>query len=190
MEGEPLLNRSRSRAVKAPFSFAYVEKQLRRKNFGILSTVTPDGRAHSAGVAYGVSPLGSPFCLYLISRPRLKKARNIKTNPNVSFTVPFPHYILRMVPPACVEFQGTAEILAINNPVARQVFNSTIVLRRSLEYDLKIGESIFIRITPAKKIFSWSLGANIWQLLRNPPNTYYVVFPDNLGEKENPNRSP
>ncbi len=189
MKDEPQLNQSRSRAVKAPFSFAYVEKQLRRKKFGILSTVTPEGRAHSAGVAYGVSPLGSPFCLYLISRPSLKKARNIKTNPNVSFTVPFPHYFLRVVPPACIEFQGKAEILPIINPVARQVYNSAIVLRRSLEHDLKIGESIFIKIVPAKKIFSWGLGANIWQLLRNPPNTYYVITPDDFQEKENPNRS-
>lgn len=190
MERKPLPNRSISRAVKAPFSFAYVEKQLRRKIFGVLSTVTPEGRAHSAGVVYGVSPPGSPFRLYLISRPSLKKARNIKTNPNVSLTVPFPHYILRMVPPACIDIQGTAEILPINDPVAGQIFNKSIVLRRSLEHDLKIGESIFIRIAPAKKIFSWGLGANIWQLLRNPPTAYYVVFPDSLQEKEDPNRSP
>ncbi len=189
MEGEPQLNRSRNRAVKAPFSFAYVDKQMRRRRFGILSTVTPEGRAHSAGVAYGVSPPALPFCLYLVSRPGLKKARNIKANPNISFAVPLPHYFLRMIPPACIEFQGTAEILPINDSVARQVFNSSIVLRRSLEYDLKIGESIFIKIVPATKIFSWSLGASIWQLLRNPPNTYYVVFPDDgLLQKGNPNR--
>lgn len=189
MDRAPRPDQIRSRAVKAPFSFEYVDKQLRRKNFGILSTVTPTGRAHSAGVAYGVSPPSSPFRLYLISRPSLKKPRNIKANPNVSFTVPFPHYILRMIPPSCIEFQGTAEILPINDPVARQVFNSSIVLRRSLEYDLKIGESIFVRIVPAKKIFSWGLGASVLQLLRNPPDAYYVDFPDDLREKENPNRS-
>ncbi|MCL4436257.1 MAG: pyridoxamine 5'-phosphate oxidase family protein [Thaumarchaeota archaeon] len=180
------LDESRSRAIKAPFTFAYVEKQLRRKNYGVLSTVTPKGRAHSAGVAYGVSPPGSPLRLYLISRPSLKKPRNIKTNPNVSFTVPFPHYLLRMVPPSSIKFQGTAEILSINDPEARQVFNSSLVLRRSLKYDLKIGESIFIRIVPAKKIFSWGLGASICQLLRNPPPTYYVDFPSDPRENENP----
>ncbi len=176
MGNELHLNRSeQSRAVQAPFSFAYVEQQLRRTNFGILSTVTPEGRPHSTGVVYGVSPPGSPFCLYLVCRPKLKKVRNIKTNPNISFTVPFPHYFLRMVPPSCIELQGTAEILPINEPVANQVFNSSIVLRRSLKHDLNIGESIFIKILPEKKIFSWGIGANIWQLVRHPPKTYYVI---------------
>jgi Pyridoxamine 5'-phosphate oxidase len=91
---------------KAPFTFAYVERLLRTKNFGILTTITPDGRSHSVGVIYALSPPGEPFCIYLITRPVLKKARNISNNPNVSFVVPFPHHVFRTVPPACIQFQG------------------------------------------------------------------------------------
>ena len=39
-------------SLRAPFPFDYVEKQLRKKNFGILTTVTPEGRPHSVGVVY------------------------------------------------------------------------------------------------------------------------------------------
>ena len=40
-------------------SFAYVESQLRRNSFGIISIVTPQGRAHSAGIVYGVGVSGA-----------------------------------------------------------------------------------------------------------------------------------
>jgi len=31
-------------SLQAPFPFDYIEKQLRKKTFGILTTVTPQGR--------------------------------------------------------------------------------------------------------------------------------------------------
>src|SRR6266705_2399374 len=105
---DPNLNRSRSiiKGVEsneeAPFTFAYVEKLLRRRNFGVLTTITPEGRPHSLGVVYAVSSPDQPFSIYLITRSALKKARNIHNNPNVSFVVPFPHYVFRIVPPACI----------------------------------------------------------------------------------------
>jgi hypothetical protein len=86
---------------KAPLTFAYVEKLLRTKNFGVLTTITPVGKPHSVGVVYAVSPPSEPFCIYLITRVALKKARNINNDSNVSFVVPFPHYIFRIVPPTC-----------------------------------------------------------------------------------------
>jgi nitroimidazol reductase NimA-like FMN-containing flavoprotein (pyridoxamine 5'-phosphate oxidase superfamily) len=91
---------------EAPFTFAYVEKLLRTKNFGVLTTITPVGKPHSV-VVYVVSPPGEPFCIYLITRLALKKARNIRNNPNISFVVPFPHYVFRIVPPACIQFPIT-----------------------------------------------------------------------------------
>jgi len=45
----------------APFTFAYVEKLLRRKNFGVITTITPEGRPLSVGVVYAVSPASEPF---------------------------------------------------------------------------------------------------------------------------------
>ncbi len=103
---------------KAPLTFAYVEKLLRTKNFGVLTTITPVGKPHSVGVVYAVSPLSEPFCIYLITRVALKKARNINNDSNVSFVVPFPHYIFRIVPPACIQFQGKTEFIPIDNPDA------------------------------------------------------------------------
>ncbi len=171
------------KSVLAPFPFSYVEKQLRRKNFGILTTVTPEGRPHSVGVVYAVAPPDMPFSLYLISRPVLKKARNISNNPNVSFVIPFPHYFLRLIPPSCIQFQGKAEQIPFEDPVARKAFQSSIVLRRSLRHSVELGESIFFRIVPDKKIFCFGIGANVWNFLIPSQSrilgNFYVTIPEN-----------
>ena len=176
-------------SVMAPFPFAYVEKQLRKKSFGILTTVTPQGRPHSVGVVYAVAPPDLPFSLYLISRPVLKKARNIRNNPNVSFVVPFPHYLVRLIPPSCVQFQGKAEPIPFEDPIAIKSFQSSIVLRRSLLHSVELGESIFFRIVPDKKIFCWGIGANVWQFLIPSQNkkvkNFYVIAPQNRRSTEN-----
>ena len=182
-DAEPLIEKS----IEAPFSFEYIENQLRKKHFGILSTISLQNRPHSVGVVYAVSPFtyndhrNLPFYLYLITRPVLKKARNIRNNPNVSFVVPFPHYLFRMLPHACIQFQGKAEFIPINDPIATKAFQSSIVLRRSMVHSLSLGESTFIKIIPDGKIFTFGINANIWQYIMRSKNktlgNYYVVVP-------------
>jgi len=171
----PIIQRSTS--IIAPFSFQYVEKQIRKKNFGILSSVTSQGRAHSVGVVYGVPPSEQPFSIYLITRASLKKAKNIRMNPNVSFVVPFPHYFLRFIPSSCIQFQGTAEILPADDPIAAKIFQSSIVLRRSLEHTKTLGEPVFICIVPDEKIFCWGLGATLLQIIRGKTSNCFVKVP-------------
>lgn len=115
---------------KVPFIFEYLEKLLRTKNFGILSTVADTGQPHSVGVVYATSPPSAhSFSLYLLSRVTLKKVKNISNNPNVAFVVPFPHYIMRMIPPACIQFSGKAELISFEDAIARRAFQSSIVVR-------------------------------------------------------------
>ena len=167
----------------APFTFAYVERLLRRKNFGVLTTITPEGKPHSIGVVYAVSPSTEPFCIYLITRPVLKKARNIQNNPNTSFVVPFPHHVFSIIPPACVQFEGKATLVPIDNSIALKAFQKAIVLRRSMMHSIYLGESTFIRIVPDDKIFSFGIGATIWQFLLRSQNknlqNFYVTVPEN-----------
>lgn len=173
-------------SLPAPFSFDYVEKQLLKKTFGILTTVTPEGRPHSVGVVYAMALQSQQqfFCLYLITRPVLKKARNIHDNSNVSFVVPFPHYLFPSIPPRCIQFQGKAELLPIDDdPVVVKAFQRSIVLKRSMEHSLRLGESIFIRIVPNKKIFCYGIGANLLKFLIPSQNknlgNFYVIVPEN-----------
>ena len=115
----------------APFPFSYIDKQLRKRSFGIISTITPQGRPHSVGVVYAVAPLNLPFSLYLISSPTSKKVRNIRSNQNVSFVVPCPHYLIRPIPPSCIQFQGKAELIPSEDPFANEVFQSSFSQKQS-----------------------------------------------------------
>jgi general stress protein 26 len=148
--------------------FDYVEAQLRKKHFGIVGTVTPDGRPHSTAIVYGISPPGARLALYVLTESSYKKTRNIRANPNVSFVVPFPHHVLRFVPSSCIQFQGRAEVLPWDDADARASFQRNDVLKMTLEVGGNDPErAVFLVITPDAKIFGYGLGMSLLALRRN-----------------------
>jgi uncharacterized protein YhbP (UPF0306 family) len=173
----------------APFTFSYLEKQLRRKSFGVVSTIAPQAKPHAVGVIYAVAPANQPFSVYLISSPTSKKVRNIRKNPNVAFAVPFPHYLVRSIPPACIQFQGKAELISSDKSDVTKIFQSSFVLRRSLRHGVEMGELVFIRLVPDDKIFCWGISVRFWQFVLSSQNknleNLYVVVPQNRRDTEN-----
>ncbi|MHA2244265.1 MAG: pyridoxamine 5'-phosphate oxidase family protein [Candidatus Hodarchaeales archaeon] len=162
-------------------TFDFVEKEIRQNTFGIFSTVSPKGKAHSTGILYGVSPLEFKFSLYLITLKDYVKVRNIMNNPYISLVIPFPHYYLRFIPSSCVYFQGTAKIVSFDSPEPQKAFNQKRILKMMLEKsnqpEMK-EKSVFIKIKPNKKIFCYGLGLSIWQLLReHEKGEYSVIIP-------------
>jgi nitroimidazol reductase NimA-like FMN-containing flavoprotein (pyridoxamine 5'-phosphate oxidase superfamily) len=152
-------------------TFDRVVSELRRRDFGVLSTVTPDGRPHSVGVVYGVSPPGRPFRLSVMTRRSLRKARNLAANPNVSFVVPLTRRVLWFVPPPCVQFQGRAEVLDQEDREGVETFRSFAMGRRilSMYEDLaRRGEAgvCFLRITPDPTLSTYMVGHSIWEVMR------------------------
>ncbi len=161
--------RSNPREPKVTFDRAL--RELRSRDFGVLATVTPDGRPHSVGVVYGVSLPGRPFRLYVMTRRRLRKARNLVENPNVSFVVPLTRRLLWFLPPPCIQFQGTAEVLDLNDPGGTETFLSFAMGRRILsmyEEFARRGETgvCFLRITPDPTLSTYMVGHSIWELIR------------------------
>ncbi len=148
-------------------NFQQLERELRRKHFGILSTVTADNRSHSTGVLYGVSPVKRPLAVYITTRSGNRKIRNIRANPNVSFVVPLPHRVLGFVPPSCIQFQGTAEVREFSDGEAVETFRSSRFLRMILRVESEIASheaACFIRITPDPVLFTYGLGVPVWRL--------------------------
>jgi hypothetical protein len=164
-----------------PLSFEQVEKELRKKSFGVLGTVSPSGKSQSTGIAYALSTPQSTFSLYVITEKRTVKARNISTNPNVSFVIPFPHHLLRFVPANVVQFQGTAEILPFSHEEAIRSFESTRVLRMTLEQAQQMDEDelVFIRVLPRDHLNIYGLGFGILQMTKDLTVCLYdVKIPD------------
>ena len=71
------------------FNIKFIEKKIRQKSFGILSTVSEKGFAQSTGVLYGISAESIDFHLYIITGKNYKKTKNIIHNPNVSFVITY-----------------------------------------------------------------------------------------------------
>lgn len=158
---------------KRPFSF--VEAQLRKKNFGVLSTINPRGSLQTTGILYAVSPPGAPFRLYLLTEASYLKARNISRNPEVSFLVPYPHHLLPFVPASCISFSGTADILPMEDPEGREAFTANRMLRMNLAEADSMEEGIFIRIRPKRSMHCYGVGIGLMTIARNPAEAGYSV---------------
>lgn len=166
-------NRNNKRTDTDPrVTFGTVLKELRRRHFGVLSTVTKDGRSHSAAVFYSVSPSTRPLEVFVMTRTKLKKARNIMNNPNISFVVPLNRRLLSFVPPPCIEFQGQAEIIDWKDETALAAFKTSYMGRTIVNaYDEMYRQGdhtiCFLRITPDSAIFTYGVGVSIWEMRRH-----------------------
>jgi nitroimidazol reductase NimA-like FMN-containing flavoprotein (pyridoxamine 5'-phosphate oxidase superfamily) len=149
-------------------TFDSVVKELRKRDFAVLSTAT-EGRPYSVAVNYGVSLPGTPFGIYLMTSRHLKKARNIVENPNVSVVVPVTRRLLWFLPPPSIHFQGTAEILDWKDEVGTRIFESFFMGRQILKKykaaNARGEERIcFVRITPDEEIFTYMVGYPVWEI--------------------------
>jgi nitroimidazol reductase NimA-like FMN-containing flavoprotein (pyridoxamine 5'-phosphate oxidase superfamily) len=161
-------------------NFEFIEKQIRKKSFGIISTIDQNGRSHSTGIVYATASSKVKFALYILTHRNYKKVKNIGINDSVSFVIPFPHHILRFVPASCVQFQGTAEILPFSNKDAQESFKSgSKILKMNLEEVSKRNDKeegvVFIKIIPNSKLFCYGLGFSLIELRKNIESGSYIV---------------
>lgn len=150
--------------------FDVVDRALRRRTFATLATVTNQGRPHATGVIYAISPPGEPLRFYVTTNAINKKIANLRTNQDVAVVIPLPRR-LRWLPPACVQFQGTAEVVDGDDPGALRAFRSTWFLRLILRTEHRIvargGRICFIRIRPDSVLFTYGFGMSLWSLRRH-----------------------
>lgn len=163
-------------------SFESVEKAVRKKTFGVLTTIDAKGRPHSTGIIYAVGPPSSPFALYLITGAAYAKARNIKKNPNVSLVVTFPHHWVRFAPASYVMFRGTAELVPYTDQDAQWAMTQTRIGRMNLltEAENTQTDFVFIKIIPEPTVFCYGLGYSLMELRGDHTGaSYKVTIPKN-----------
>jgi len=156
-------------------SFAFIEAQLRKKTFGVLSTISPGGSSQTTGIIYALSPPGAAFRLYLITVRSYLKARNIARNPQVSFLVPYPHTLLPFVPASCISFSATAEIAPLDDPEGRAAFATNRILRMNLAETDSFEDGVFLRIRPKRSMHCYGIGIGLMTIARNPAEAGYSV---------------
>ena len=148
------------------FNFSFVERKIRKKTFGILTTINSDGTPHATGILYGVSKPDTRFALYLLTSRNYRKIRNIQRNPKVSFIIPFPHHHLRFVPSGTITMNGLAKLVPVNSEDIIEIFSEKRILKMiiaDIDFE-KDEEYVFIKIEPDPKILCYGVGFNIWKL--------------------------
>jgi len=152
--------------------FACVEKALHQQTFGTLSTLTERGTPHATGVVYAVSARDEALALYVTTRTTTRKVRNIGARHDVAFVVPVPHRLLPLLPPRAIQFLGTATVVPADDDGANRAFESSWFLRRILATERRIvsdgGDLCFIRIRPARMLFTYGVGMSVLGNLRRP----------------------
>ena len=167
------------------FNFELVERYIRKKTFGILTTADKDGKPHSVGMIYAVSSPNTTFSLYCITAKKSKKVKNIQENPNIAFVIPFPHHIFRFAPSSCIQFQGLAELLSLDNSEARLAFSGKKLLKMNIKEAERLrkeqgSEAIFIKIKPHKKIYCYGIGIGLMEMRKDiSAASYSVEIPNN-----------
>lgn len=153
-------------------NFDGIERALRQRTFGTLSTLTERGVPHATGVVYAVSPHEEPLALYVTTRTTTRKARNVRAHRDVAFVVPVPHRFIPPFPPRAIQFLGTATLVAADDEGANRGFESSWFLRRILASERRIvtdgGELCFIRILPDGTLFTYAMGISMIENLRHP----------------------
>ena len=155
--------------------FSFIETQLRKKTFGVLSTQSPGGSLQATGILYGVSPPESKLRLYLATERRFLKVRNISHNPEVAFLVPCPHHFLPFVPASCISLQGTAELVSVDDAEGREAFAAGRILRDNLKQADSTEGAVFIRIRPKRRVHCYGIGIGLLTIARKPSEAGYSL---------------
>ena len=107
----------------------------------------------------------------MTTNARNKKVANIRANPGVAFVVALSRVLRTPLPPACLQFQGTADVVDGNDEGALRAFGSSWFLRTILRTEHRIvaagGQICFLRIRPDPVIFTYGFGMSPLALRRH-----------------------
>ncbi len=163
-------------APAAPATFSpdpdYVARLVARRSFANLATVSPQGRAHVAGVLYQLVD-GD---LYVSTDRSSRKARNIAANPHAAVTIPVRR--VPVGPPSQIQFQATAEILDREDSRVRYLVDTGRLAAITSHGELDLPDGCILRITPSARLHTYGLGMSLLHLIRHPLDAAGVVWWD------------
>ncbi len=163
------------------FTFDFVEKKIRSKTFGVLTTLNDDGSPHTTGILFTVSPPEDQFAIYFLTSHTYKKVRNLTRKPHVSFLIPFPHYWIRFAPAGTITITGKIEFLSLENKNIVNIFHEKRILRLVITQAIKEKRDnfTFLKLIPNVKILCFGVGYSILELRKaHTEGAYSVLIPE------------
>src|SRR5439155_19989177 len=132
------------------------------KWFCTLATSSAANRPHAVGVVYAFVD----GVLYVSTLDGTRKARNIRENPRVAVCIPARH--LPFAPPFVVQFQATAEVVSREDPTIAKLLMGRRLKKITSHGELDDPLTLFLRITPNRRVSTYVVGVPLRVLLRDP----------------------
>lgn len=139
-----------------------VRRAISKRSFCTLSTTSSRGHSHAAGVLYAAVD----DVLYVSTTASSRKARNVEANPLVAVCIPIRR--LPVGPPSSVQFQGRAELLALDDREVLALAGDGRLNAVTSHGELELPGGCFLRITPNGRLLTYGLGMSLVRLLRDP----------------------
>jgi nitroimidazol reductase NimA-like FMN-containing flavoprotein (pyridoxamine 5'-phosphate oxidase superfamily) len=138
-----------------------IRRAIARNSFCVLATSSERDRPHAVGLLYAAVDL----TIYLTARQDTIKVRNMRANPLVAVAIPVRTY--PFAPPMAVQFQGRAELLAPGDPHITELRRAGQLKKITGRGTADAPGTVFVRVTPGRRISSYGLGVPLRQLLRD-----------------------
>ena len=133
-------------------------RAVAKQSFCVLATSSARNRPHAVGVVYAAVDLS----LYFLVGENTVKVRNVRENSDVAVCIPVRKY--PMGPPMAVQFQGTAAVLAWDDPHIVELRRAGRLKRITSFGAENAPGTCFVRVTPKRRISTYGLGVPLRDL--------------------------
>jgi hypothetical protein len=145
---------------------AAVEQAIASNWFCTLATSSADNRPHVAGVLYALVD----HDLFINTDRDSRKARNIAENNRVAVCVPIP--AAPDGPPFTASFQGTARLLANDDPEVTALIAAGRLAPITSHGELERPGTCFLKITPGGRVAAYGIGVPEEVLAADPLSAF------------------
>jgi Pyridoxamine 5'-phosphate oxidase len=139
-----------------------IRRAIERRSVATLATVSAIGRPHAAMVLYQYADDSLFVGTYRDSR----KARNVADRGVAAMTIAVRR--LPIGPPASIQFQTSAQVLANDDPEIKRLAAAGQLKRITAHGELDLPGGGFLRMAFPARVVTYALGMSLWRVLRNP----------------------
>jgi general stress protein 26 len=148
---------------------AAVEQAIASNWFCTLATSSAENRPHVAGVLYALVDRD----LYINTDLASRKARNIAANDRIAVCVPIA--TAPDAPPFTASLQGTATLLATDDPQITTLIEQGRLAAITSHGELDRPGTCFIKITPGRHVATYGIGVSEDALSADPLSAFGSV---------------
>lgn len=139
-----------------------IRRAIERRSVATLATVSAVGRPHAAIVLYQCVE----DALFVSTYRQSRKARNVADLGNAAVTIAVRR--LPIGPPASIQFQAWATVLANDDPEIIRLAEAGRLDRITAHGEMDLEEACFLRLALPTRLVTYALGMSLWRAIRNP----------------------